>query len=217
MPEASSETKHRPGEAPRDRLRIVSGSKRDGQHAEYHQSETKRRKSGAQRAASIQQKATDLVQQVASLGEPSLPEGSHGVRADIPLGLYSTFSDSKPIASSDEQARRSTNPTEGLPMQTGHYTTSPSDSDPDAIADPAAAAQAPGTELPETSSAGQVDLSSETDAESPAIEAYKQLSKAKQVRQALEESSDSKASKERQQVEQTNQIHQQNDPEEEKR
>lgn len=105
-----------------------SGSKRSAQHAEYHTAETKRRRESAERAARVQKHAAKLVQQLSAPDGHSLPQDTSGTmaKAEERQNAYNLSMDSKPWASGLGSLRHNTDPTTGLPVQTGHY------SDPDA-------------------------------------------------------------------------------------
>lgn len=121
-----------------------SGSKRSAQHAQYHNAETKRRKEGAERAANIQQHATQLVQQLAAPDGDSIPQETSGTlaKAEDRQNAYNVSIDSKPWASGRHKVSHSVNPTAGLPMQTGHYSdTDTSSVQPSAHASSDAAAE----------------------------------------------------------------------------
>lgn len=99
-----------------------SGSKRSAQQAEYHNAETKRRRESAERAARVQKHATKLVQQLSAPDGHSLPQDSSGTlaKAEDRQNAYNLSIDSKPWASGLESLRHNTDPTAGLPVQTGH-------------------------------------------------------------------------------------------------
>ena len=238
LPEGVSapEVTHSSGAESSDMSWHVSSKRRD-QHEKYHNFETKRRKAGAQQAAKVQEKATQLVQQLAAPDGSRGPYEHHGTlaKAEHRQDAYNQSIETKPWASSAEQAH---NPTAGLPMQTGHYADERSlDQDSgsagpcsgsaaDSPADPAKHVQqsnpdpsqhCTSLQSPDFAADSNAEETSEPEAncESPAIEACKQLSSTQKYRRNAHSSK--AAIRERQRDEQTNQNHQQNDPEDEKR
>jgi len=115
-PRASPEVTHSSGAESLDTSRHAS-SKHGAQHEKYHNFETKRRKAGAQQAAKVQEKATQLVQQLAAPDGSRGPYEHHGTlaKAEHRQDSYNQSIETKPWASSTEQACH--NPTAGLPMQ----------------------------------------------------------------------------------------------------
>ena len=211
-----------------------ASSKRGAQHEKYHHSETKRRKAGAQQAGKVQEKATQLVQQLAAPDESRGPYEHHGTlaKAEHRQDSYNQSIETKPWASSTEQACH--NPTAGLPMQTGHYADERSlDQDSGSVCPGSGSASDsdPGKHVQQTNSDPAQhrtsDFAAESDAEesseseakcdSPAIEACKQLSSTQKYKRNAHANSSKAAIRERLHDEQTNQNHQQNDPEDEKR
>lgn len=216
-----------------------AGSKREAQHEEYHNLETKRRRAGAQQAAKVQEKATQLVQQLAAPDGSRGPYEHHGTlaKAEHRQDSYNQSIETKPWASSTEQACH--NPTAGLPMQTGHYANQRaldedsgsacpgSGSASDSPADPGKDVQQTNSDpaqhctsmqSPEFAAESNAEETSESEAnsESPAIEACKQFSSTQRYKRNAHANSSMTAIRERQHDEQTNQNHQQNDPEDEK-
>ncbi len=241
LPEGVStpELTHSSGAERSDMSRHASSKRRD-QHEKYHNSETKRRKAGAQQAAKVQEKATQLLQQLAAPDGSRGPYEHHGTlaKAEHRQDAYNQSIETKPWASSVEQARH--NPTAGLPMQTGHYADQHAldqDSDSacprsgsaaDSPADPAEHVQQTNSDpsqrctslqSPEFAADSDAEDTSEFEAncESPAIEACKQLSSTQKYTRNAHANPSKAAIRERQRDEQTNQNHQQNDPEDEKR
>ena len=238
-PRASAEVTHSSGAESLDMSRNAS-SKRGAQHEKYHNFETKRRKAGAQQAAKVQEKATQLVQQLAAPDGSRGPYEHHGTlaKAEHRQDAYNQSIETKPWASSTEQARH--NPTAGLPMQTGHYadqhaldqdsgSASPrSGSAADSPAESAKHVQQTNSDpsrhctslqSPEFAAESNAEETSESEAnsESPAIEACKQFSSSQKYKRNAHANSSRAAIRERQRDEQTHQNHQQNDPEDEKR
>lgn len=238
-PRASPEVTHSSGAESLDTSRHAS-SKHGAQHEKYHNFETKRRKAGAQQAAKVQEKATQLVQQLAAPDGSRGPYEHHGTlaKAEHRQDSYNQSIETKPWASSTEQARH--NPTAGLPMQTGHYADQQAlDQDSgaacprpgtaaDSPADPAKHVQQTSSDPaqhcislqpPKSAAESNAEESSESEAnsESPAIEACKQFSSTQKYKRNAHANSSRAAIRERQHDEQTNQNHQQNDPEDEKR
>ncbi len=238
-PRASPEGTHSSGSESLDMSRHAS-SKRGAQHEKYHHSENKRRKAGAQQAAKVQEKATQLVQQLAAPDRSRGPYEHHGTlaKAEHRQDSYNQSIETKPWASSTEQACH--NPTAGLPMQTGHYADEHdldqdsgsacpgSGSASDSPADPGKHVQQTnsdpaqhGTSIqsPDFAADSNAEESSESEAncESPAIEACKQIRGTQKYKRNAHANSSKAAIRERLHDEQTNQNHQQNDPEDEKR
>ncbi|DBA76520.1 TPA: hypothetical protein ACH3X2_008576 [Trebouxia sp. C0005] len=238
-PRATPEVTHSSGTESLDMSRHAS-SKRGAQHEEYHNSETKRRKAGTQQAAKVQEKATQLVQQLAAPDGSRGPYEHHGTlaKAEHRQDSYNQSIETKPWASSIQQACH--NPTAGLPMQTGHYadqhasdqdsgSASPcSGSAAESPADPAKHVQQTNSDpsqhctslqSPEFAAESNAEETSESEAnsESPAIDACKQFSSSQKYKRNVHANSSMAAIRDRQHDEQTNQNHQQNDPEDEKR
>ncbi len=227
--QASSEAKHSSGRDSLDQSRHTT-SKRSGQHEDYHKHETKRRKAGSQQAAKIQEKATQLVQQLAVPDGPRAPYESQGTlaKAEHRQDAYNQSIESKPWAGSREHSRHSANPTAGLPMQTGHYVerhspehqsgpASFNDTDKAGVLDQSTSRAEHTDSDPSAHSASVEASQSESDSESPAIEACKQFSSTHKFKRHSHGGRDSAAVRDRQLDEQTYQNHQQNDPEDEKR
>ncbi|DBA81713.1 TPA: hypothetical protein ACH3X1_007451 [Trebouxia sp. C0004] len=238
-PRASPEGMHSSGAESLDMSRHAS-SKRGAQHEKYHNIEVKRRKAGAQQAAKVQEKATQLVQQLAAPDGSPGPYELHGTlaKAEHRQDAYNRSIKTKPWASSTEQA---CHPTAGLPMQTGHYADQHAvDQDSgsacplsgraaDSPADPAKHVQqtkhsdpaqcCASLQSPEFAAESNAEetFESEANSESPAIEACKQFSSTQKYKRNAHANSSMAAIRERQHDEQTNQNHQQNDPEDEKR
>ena len=236
-PRASPEVTHSSEAESLDMSRHAS-SKRGAQHEKYHNFETKRRKVGAQQAAKVQEKATQLVQQLAAPDGSRGPYEHHGTlaKAEHRQDSYNQSIETKPWASSTEQACH--NPTAGLPMQTGHYADDldqdsgsacpGSGSASDSPADPGKRVQQTnsdpaqhGTSIqsPDFAADSNAEETSESEAncESPAIEACKQLSSTQKYKRNAHANPSKAAIRERLHDEQTSQNHQQNDPEDEKR
>lgn len=128
-----------------------SGSKRSAQHAEYHSAETKRRKEGAERAAKVQKRATQLVQQLAAPDGQSILQETSGTlaKAEDRQNTYNMSIDSKPWARGKNRVSQSVDPTAGLPMRTGHYSdTDTSGGEPSADPPQDAAADGSAVEQP---------------------------------------------------------------------
>lgn len=207
-------------------------SKRRGQHEEYHNSSTKRRKSSARRAAKIQEKATQLVHQVAAPHGATLPLETNGTlaKAEDRQDTYNLSIQDKPWATSNEHARRSRNPTAGLSTQTGRCADEQSSDDQsdsnclgssntqDSLEHSDMSGQQTNSDPSHCSHSLQAD-SADTDSgddSKQAIKECKEFSSTQSVKHNLHDDSDMAAVRDRQRHEQTNQHHQQNDPEEEK-
>ena len=117
---APSDTSNAPQEVPK---RTGSHGKRSMQHADYHNLETKRRKEGAESAAKVQERATQLVQQLAAPHGQDAPQETSGTlaKAEDRQNTYNMCIDTKPWATGRDRAVHATKSTAGLPMRTGHY------------------------------------------------------------------------------------------------
>ena len=228
---------HSSGSESLDQSRNAS-SKRPAQHERYHHAEIKRRKTGAQQAAKVQEKATQLVQQLAA-PRPSYEHRGTLAKAEHRQDGYNQSIDEKPWAGSTEQTRHSTHPTAGLTMQTGHYTdvhspdhksvsasshnTEPADSSGKSTvpAKPVEQTEADrarrSAPLQAPASLSEAPSQSEADSASHAIQACKEFSSTQKNTRNSKDKSDMASTEERQRDEQTHQHHQQNDPEDAKR
>lgn len=232
---------HSSGSESLDQSRNASG-KRPAQHERYHNAEIKRRKTGAQQAAKVQEKATQLVQQLAA-PRSSYEHSGTLAKAEHRQDGYNQSIDEKPWAGNTEQTRHSTHPTAGLTMRTGHYTdlhspdhksvsasshnTEPADSSGKSTVPAKPVEQTKSDrarrscplQAPTSAAAPPSEASSQSEADSAshAIQACKEFSNFQKNTRNSKDKSDMASTEERQRDEQTNQHHQQNDPEDAKR
>lgn len=198
-----------------------SGSKRSAQHAEYHNAETKRRRESAERATHVQKQATKLVQQLAAPDGHSLPQDSSGIlaKAEDRQNAYNSSIDSKPWASGLGSLHHNTDPTAGLPVQSGHFSDTdapahqhgvpdaPTDDSPveQTNSDPATRAAALQSDSSEGDKVGDKDSKSESPSP-PAPEPAK-FSSTQKFKRNMQSNPGMAAIKDRQMDEQTHQNH----------
>ena len=209
--------------------------KRSMQHADYHILETKRRRQGAERAAKVQERATQLVQQLADPhGQDALQETSGTLaKAEDRQNTYNMSIDTKPWATGRDRAVHSTKSTAGLPMQTGHYESHASRHEPFAPApldnsrgdspveqtnsDPSARSGAsPDNAAEQNSEAASGKWECRARSQSPPA-GRSQFSSTQRFKRNSQCNESMEAIKDRQKDEQTHQNHPQNDPDEGKR